>query len=181
MTQPYWLTQAKKQLGVIEASSGMNMVSAASVAGYLTVDKIYEDGHTENAFTEKKNIIVLTALQAFLSGLYLTGQTSDPITTLWVGTGGTIDPAGQYPKPVSQSLTGLFTPLTSVATSYTVNNSVPSVTFLGTIDQSTANGSLITEAGLFKASGFMFNIKTFPGIPKTAEFAIQFSWTIELS
>jgi hypothetical protein len=188
MTQPYWLTQAKKKLGLIKessneassASNSLDMVSAASVSGYLTVNKVYDD-HVENHFTEKKNIIVLTALQAFLAGLYLSGQTSDPITTLWVGTGGTIDPAGQFPKPVSQSLTGLFTPLTSVTTSYTVNNSVPSVTFLGAVDQSTANGSLITEAGLFKASGLMFNIKTFPGIPKTAEFAIQFSWTIELS
>lgn len=157
------------------------LLSKSGVSGYLTVEKVFEDGTREVCFKEKKNIIVLTALQSFLAGLYLSGQSSDPINTLWVGTGGCIDPNGQFPKPVSQSLTGLFTPLTHVATSYTVDNTVPSVTFLASIDQATANGVLITEAGLFKASGLMFNIKTFPGIPKTAEFAIQFSWTIELS
>ena len=162
-------------------ASMARVLTKSGIKGYLSAQKVYEDGRIEPVFTEKKNIIVLTALQSFLSGLYLSGQTSNPITTLWVGTGGTIDPAGQFPKPVSQSLTGLFDPLTSVATSYTVDNATPSVTFLAALDQSTANGALITEAGLFQASGSMFNINTFPGIPKTSEFAINFQWTIELS
>jgi hypothetical protein len=150
------------------------------VRGTPKIEKVYPDG-TRVLHYQDENIIVLTAKQVLLSGLYLTGQTSDPVSTLWVGTGGTVDPGGQFPKPVSQNQASLFTPLISVSTSYTVDNTMPSVTFIADLDQSTANGSLITEAGLFKKSGAIFNIKTFPGIPKTAEFSVHFEWEIEMS
>lgn len=158
----------------------MELKSKVFMRGVPRIELVYPDG-TRVLHYEEENVIILTAKQVLLSGLYLVGQTSDPITTLWVGIGGTIDPDGQFPKPVSQTQTGLFTPLLSVSTSYTVDNTMPSVTFIADLDQSTANGSLITEAGLFKKSGLMFNTKTFPGIPKTTEFAIHFSWTIEMA
>jgi hypothetical protein len=148
--------------------------------GILKAEKVYPDGQRELVF-EQKNLITLTAKQVLLSGLYISNQLSDPITTLEVGTGGCIDPQGLFPKPISQAMTSLFTPLLGVATSFTVNNAAPSVTFIADIDQGTGNGSLITEAGLYKASNNIFNIKTFPGIPKTSEFSIHFEWTIQMS
>jgi hypothetical protein len=147
--------------------------------GDLKAELVYAD-HTEIAF-EKKNLITLSAKQVILASLYLSNQTSDPIISLQVGTGGCIDPQGMYPKPINQNLTSLFTPLLTVSTSYTLNTATPSVTFLATVDQGTANGSLITEAGLYKASNNIFNILTFPGINKTSEFSINFSWTITLA
>lgn len=154
--------------------------STAPLKGTLSAELIYEDGTREFAF-EKKNLIVLTAKQNLLSMLYIANQLSDPIISLQIGTGGCIDPQGMYPKPISQAMTSLFTPLLTVPTSYTINNADPSVTFLATVDQSTANGSLITESGLYTTRGILFNILTFPGISKTSEFSIQFSWQIELA
>ena len=148
--------------------------------GILRVYKVYGDGTKELAF-EKKNLIVLTAKQFLLSSLYVPNQLSNPITSLKIGTGGCIDPEGLYPKPISQAMTSLFTPLLNVSTSYTINSAAPSVTFIADVDQGTANGQLITEAGLYKSSGSIFNIKTFPGIPKTSEFSIHFEWTIQMS
>lgn len=154
--------------------------SKVPLEGHLTVERIYADGTRELAW-EKKNLIILTAKQNLLSMLYIANQVSDPIVSLQIGTGGCIDPQGMYPKPISQAMTSLFTPLLTVPTSYTIDNSDPSVTYLATVDQGTANGSLITESGLYTAAGNLFNILTFPGISKTSEFSIQFSWQIELA
>ncbi|MNK27648.1 hypothetical protein D3C87_460100 [compost metagenome] len=169
-------------VGIFKAA--MIAAFGLKLEGILKAEKVYWNNGVEarrELCFEKKNLITLTAKQVMLGSIYLIGQTSDPITSLKIGTGGTIDPEGLFPKPVSQTMTDLFTPLLSVATSYTLNNAVPSVTFIADVDQGTANGSLITEAGLFKASNSMFNIKTFPGIPKTSEFSIHFEWTIKLA
>lgn len=158
----------------------MKIKNKLPLAGTLKVELLFPDG-TRKLHWEEENIITLPSKQVLLAGLYLSNQVSDPINKLWVGTGGTIDPAGQFPKPVAQNMTNLYAPLVSVDTSYHVDNSMPAVTFIADLDQGTANGELINEAGLFKVSGLMFNIKTFPAIPKTAEFAIHFSWTIEMA
>lgn len=160
--------------------SAIRFRSTMEIEGTLKAEKVYPDGNRELVF-EEKNLIVLTAKQVLLSSLYVPNQTSDPIVNLKIGTGGCIDPQGLYPKPVSQAMTSLFTPLLNVPTSYTINSAAPSVTFIADVDQGTANGQLITEAGLYKSSGSMFNIKTFPGIPKTSEFSIHFEWTIQMS
>jgi hypothetical protein len=165
---------------LLKKITGMFLRSKTPLVGTLSAELIYADGTTKKVL-EKKNVITLTAKQVILSSIYLTNQLSDPITTLNIGTGGCIDPQGMFPKPVSQNMTSLFTPLLSVVASYTINPAQPSVTFLATVDQGTANGQQITEAGLFKASGGMFNILTFPAIPKTEEFSIQFSWEVEMS
>ena len=149
--------------------------------GFLSVKKIFSDGTEEKILDEDPNLIMLQSKLNMLSTIYQGSFTPDPISTLQVGIGGTIDPAGLYPQTVTPNRTSLFNSSLSVSVSYTVNSSVPSVTFLANLDQSTGNGLLITEAGLFTVGNNMFNQKTFPGIPKTSEFSLQFSWTIKLS
>lgn len=148
--------------------------------GILSVTKIHKDGSTELIFKEE-NLITLAAKVVVLSTVYLTSFSPDPIATLQVGIGGTIDPGGLYPQTPTSLATSLYNYLLSVPISYTTNAAVPSVTFLATLDESTGNGSSITEAGLFKQSGLIFNIKTFPAVPKTAEFSLYFQWTIEMA
>ena len=158
----------------------MQLQSNLSLVGTPKIWIVYPDG-SRKLHWEEKNLITLSAKQVMMASLYLSGQVSDPINKCWVGTGGTIDPNGQFPKTVAQSATNLFTPLIGVATTYTIDNTTPAVTFIADIDQGTAVGSLISEVGLFKTSGLMFNIKTFPGIPKTADFSIHFEWTIDIA
>jgi hypothetical protein len=146
--------------------------------GTLSAFAVYEDGRVDKLF-EEKNLITTPAKQALLSVLYLPGVVSDPITQFRVGTGGAIDPQGLYPKQEDPTQTGLITQVYSVATTYILGSTDVSVTYLADVDQSSANGSLITEAGLFKASGLIFNVKNFPAIPKTSEFSIHFEWTIK--
>lgn len=159
----------------------MNVISTLEpLEGVLSVSKIFPNGASEKLF-EEKNLIMLASKQYVLSSVYSAGVTFQPISQLAVGIGGTVDPGGLFPKPVTQNLTGLYNELARVSVSFTVNSNVPSVTFITDLDQGTGNGSLITEAGLFRAGGSMFNIKTFPGIPKTSEFSLHFEWTIKIA
>lgn len=159
----------------------MKLLSIAPPTGHLTIQKRYPDGTIETLLDED-NLIVYGGRQLLLRALYLSSYTIDPITSLHVGSGGTIDPAGLYPKTPSTDLTVLYNQVLSVPTSYNiVSSSIPSVTFLASIDQTQCNGTLINEAGLFTTLGVMFNIKTFTGIPKTSSFAIDFLWTISIA
>jgi hypothetical protein len=153
---------------------------AKTLDGVIRIERHYPNGDVELVI-EKENLITLPAKLDLLTSLYSPSVIPDPIYQLKVGTGGTVDPEGFYPKAVNSSLTDLFTPLTSVNLSYIINASVPSVTFIADLDQGSGNGYLITEAGLFKTSAKMFNIKTFPGIPKTSEFSLHFEWTIKIA
>jgi len=159
----------------------MEITSKLPLKGHLSIYKKYKNGTEETVFTEEPNLITLAAKNVVLQSVYSNTLTADPVNTLQVGTGGTIDPAGLYPKSPTNLASALYAYLLSVPTSYTTNTSVPSVTFLATLDEGTGNGSLINEAGLFKTSGLMFNIKTFPGIPKTSEFSLYFNWTIQIA
>lgn len=148
--------------------------------GHITITKVFPNG-TRELVVDKQNLITLASKRYVLSSVYATSFTVDPVTQLQVGTGGTVDPEGLYPKPVTSDMTSLYNSTVTVSTSYTVNNDIPSVTFISDLDQGSGNGTLITECGLFRASGAMFNIKTFPGIPKTSEFSLHFEWTIKIS
>jgi hypothetical protein len=157
--------------------------------GPVGILEIYKgiDGQRELVFREK-NLITLATRQLFLSYVYqYPGITTDPVTGLKVGIGGTIDPQGLFPKQEDPTWTTLNNTITSIGAgglltvSNAIDNTVPQVTFLCDLDQGTANGFLITEAGLFRASGLIFNVKTFPGIPKTSEFSLHFSWTIKMA
>lgn len=150
----------------------------AKIVGLPKIFKVYSDGSKELVY-EEENLITTAAKKELLKLLYMTSITTDPITSLKIGTGGAVDSQGLYPKVEDPTATGLNTPIYTVATTYTLSTTDVSVTFLGDIDQSTANGQNITEAGLFKQSGLIFNIKNFPAIPKTSDFAIHFEWTIK--
>jgi hypothetical protein len=147
--------------------------------GQLRIDLVYKDKVVP--YYDKPNLITLAARQTVLSMLYMTGRTSDPISTLQVGTGGTIDPQGLFPKPVTKSLTALYNSVYTTAASYTANTSLPTITFIADIPDTALVGSQINEAGLFTVAGNMFNIKTFPSIPKTGDFGIHIEWTIDFS
>lgn len=157
----------------------MKIQETLPVSGTLKIDLVYPDRVVNHI--HDKNLIVLLSRQNILATLYLSGRVSDPIASLHAGTGGSIDPQAEFPKTVSKNLTSLYTEILSVPTSYSVDNTAPSVTFIADIPEGTANGQLLNEAGLFTTSGNMFNIKTFPGIPKTSEFSIHLEWTIDFS
>lgn len=148
--------------------------------GTIHAYKVFSNGTRELAYSNQ-NLIVLAAKQKVLSSIYSTSYSVDPINTLSVGIGGTVDPGGLFPLTPLPNAVGLYNYLLSVSTSYTVDNTIPQVTFIADLDEGTGNGSLITEAGLFTTSGVMFNIKTFPGIMKSSEFALHFEWTIEVA
>jgi hypothetical protein len=163
--------------------SAISLLSTAKLRGDLAIFLTYtqQDGSVDRVpYFEEKNVITLLAMQKVLSGIYLS-TTSDPITTLQVGTGGTLDSEGLYPRAVNQSLTSLYSYLLTVPVTYSIAPTVPSVTFLATVDESTANGSNLNEAGLFTQAGVMFNIKTWPSITKASSFGVQFEWTISIA
>lgn len=150
------------------------------IHGRLKVEKVYKDGTREVVF-EEDNLVVLEGRQHVLAAIYQDPFTPNPIKVLQFGTGGSLDPEGQFPRPISKNMTSLFNSIGGVDISYTVDNSFPKVTFLADVEESMANYLLISEAGLFMKNGAMFNIKTFPGIPKTSEFSIHFEWTIDVT
>lgn len=148
------------------------------IEGELGIWKVFSDGHKEEVYV-KKNLIIRLAKLQLLSALYDPAFVQDRITTFKLGTGGSIDPLGQFPKPENGEQTNLITPQISVATSYVSYPLEVKVTYLADLDQSQGNGLSITEAGLFKASGAIFNVKNFPAIPKTSEFGLHFEWSIK--
>ncbi len=157
------------------------------LTGHLKITKRFPDG-TEIVVFDKQNLITLASRQAVLALLYTyPNLTADAIRYLKAGTGGCVDPQGLVPKQEDETWTDLNTPITTIGASgllpvsISVDSAAPSVTFLVDIDQSMANGDLITEAGLFKNSLLMFNIKCFPGIPKTSEFSLHFAWTLKFA
>lgn len=167
----------------IRKKSAIRFQSQAKMRGDLAIFLTYkkQDGSVDKVpYYAKKNVITLTAKQKILSGIYLTTN-SDPVTTLAIGTGGTLDSGGLYPRAVNQSLTSLYAYLMSLSVTYSIAPTVPSVTFIADVDESTANGSDINEAGLYTQGGTMFNIKTFPSITKSSSFGIHFEWTISIA
>lgn len=126
------------------------------------------------------NLIVTLGRQRILQSLYATSSTVDPIYELRVGSGGTIDPAGQYPLDTSKSQTDLNARIAGIAVVLEVVEDLDNlaVTFIADVDTADANNLIISEAGLFTKSGTLFSVKNFPGIPKSAEFTVHFEWTI---
>ena len=161
-----------------QARAGCSVLSDAKAVGHLRVSLIYPD--KEEVLVDEKNVITLLGKTRLLETLYL-GVSNPVISTLRVGSGGTIDPEGRFPRPATADLTALFNQIQSVSTIYTLDPTYPSVTYIADIDPTLCNGSLVSEAGLFFADDVMFNIKTFPGIPKTVDFSIHFEWTIRIS
>lgn len=165
----------------------MKLTEQFPLDGRLVIKKSFPGKEKEVLFAED-NLIVTVSRQRILSWLYTFPAISAiPIRYLKVGTGGTVDPQGVFPKLESPVWTDLNIPVTSVGAlgyilaSLSIDAVTPSVTFLVDLDQATANGLLITEAGLFYSDQVMFNIKTFPGIPKSSEFSLHFEWTVKFA
>jgi len=148
-------------------------------SGQLKISLVYKDKVV--SYYDKPNLVTLAARQTVLSMMYLAGRTSDPITTLQVGTGGTIDPLGLFPKPLTKGLTSLYNSVYTTTVSYTTDSSLPTVTFIANVPDTDLIGVSINEAGLFTTAGNMFNVKTFPSISKTGDFGIHIEWTIDFS
>lgn len=146
--------------------------------GSLGAWKVFPDGTKEQIFYEE-NLILKDAKYYLLSSLWDGTVLADPITSFRVGTQGTIDPEGLFPKAESPTQTGLYHEDLSVVTSYVVYADDVKVTYLADISRDEGNDLKITEAGLFKQSGKMFNVKNFPAVPKTSEFGLHFEWSIK--
>ena len=149
------------------------------VMGELEISLDYHKGKGKEPVFKQKNLIVNRTKNFLLSGVYLPSIVSDQIVSLRAGSGGCIDPQGLYPKPEDPLQSDLITPVITIPAIYVLGVSDISVTFLADVDQSQSNGILFTEAGLITAAGNLWNVKNFPGIPKTSEFSIHFSWTIK--
>lgn len=160
------------------ASNAVRFRTKGEVQGTLSVSLVYSD-KVVPVFS-RDNLVVKTGKLRLLRTLYQ-GDASAPIATLRVGNGGTIDPNGQFPKAVTVGQTTLFNQVQSVPVTYTVDEDVPTVTYIADIGPDLCNNILISEAGLFFGDNVMFNIKTFPGIPKTLDFSIHFEWTIRIN
>jgi hypothetical protein len=156
----------------------MKINTAMEFRGDIGCWKVFPDGTREEVFY-KKNLIIRLAKLQLLSALYDTAFVQDRVTTFKLGTGGAIDPQGLFPKPEDAEQTDLITPMVSVDTSYVEYPLDVKVTYLADLDQSEGNGLSITEAGLFKQSGKIFNVKNFPAVPKTSEFGLHFEWSIK--
>lgn len=165
----------------------MKLLEKTPIEGHLIIKRKFSGKEKEIIFSED-NLIVTTSRQRILGWLTtFPAVTATPIRFLKVGIGGTVDPQGLFPKLENPSWTDLNTPVTSVGAlgfilaSLSIDAVTPATTFLVDLDQATGNGLLITEAGLFYSDNTMFNIKTFPGIPKSSEFSLHFEWTIKFA
>lgn len=156
----------------------MKLTSTIQTEGVLKAFKVFPDGKKE-MFYEDENLIVGSGKQSIITSLYTQNVMSDPIFNLKVGVGGCIDSAGQYPKTETLSRTTLYSYLLTVGITNTPDLANYQVTFLATIPQTSGNGSKISEAGLFRQSGALFSIKNHPAVTKTADFSIQYEWTIK--
>lgn len=159
-------------------SGAVRIATSAGVQGTLSISLVYPDRVVH--VLKKDNLVVLGGKMRLLQALYL-GDAASPISTLRVGNGGTIDPEGQFPKRVNQSLTRLFNEVQSIPVTYSLDVTHPSITYIADIDPELCNSVLLSEAGLFFGNGEMFNIKTFPGIPKTLDFSIHFEWVVKIN
>lgn len=160
----------------------MKSKEKVNVHGRLSVYKDYitSIGIDRVKHYEEDNVVTLLAKQNVLAGIYLS-TTSDPVATLQVGTGGGLDQQSLYPKPVNQNLTALYNTYQAIPVTYQIQPTIPSVTFIADLDESSGNGQIINESGLFTASGVMWSIRTYPGITKSSEFSIHYEWVISLS
>jgi hypothetical protein len=150
--------------------------------GHLRVSKRtrVDDVILQETLVDETNLIVTTGRQYLLSALFRPGRVSDPIATLRVGNGGTLDVNGVFPLDPKPDRTSLYAYTLSADVFPTPNSDNTAVTFLADIPENVGNGGIISEAGLFTGSGTMFNIKTFGGIPKTSAFSVHFEWTVSI-
>lgn len=150
--------------------------------GFLIVDRIWNDGRRER-LVEDHNLIVRAAKREHLSFLYDANAVVNRIDSFKVGNGGTYDTLGRKPKRPDPNLNDLYAPIITYNRNLSI---IPSaltdpqdyITVDFVLGPAEANGENISEVGLFKESGDMFNIKTFRSVPKVDSFSLQFWWRI---
>lgn len=150
--------------------------------GFLIVDRVWNDGRRER-LVEDKNLIVRAAKREHLSFLWNKDAKVNLIDSFKIGNGGTYDTLGRKPKRPDPNLNDLYSPIITYNRNLSI---IPSeltdaqdfITVDFVLGPSEANGENISEVGLFKASGDMFNIKTFRSVPKVDSFSLQFWWRI---
>lgn len=150
----------------------MHFDDKAGITGILTISK------TTGEKLVCQNIVVQQSIFNFLNGI-ANQTTTSPITSLQIGSGGTIDSAGLYPTVPSYTQTSLNSylgTLTTITSNLSAVNNF--ITFTASAGQSQFNGYNISEAALFTQSGQMFNYVTFPAINKSSLFGLSFSWNI---
>lgn len=149
-------------------------------SGYLSISKVFPDGSSEKIFSEEKNLITNDAKHDILEFLVTPGKVSDVINLFKVGVGGTYDVEGQYPRVLTGTETDLFSPIFgSNNLAWEFDETGTRLVFSFDVLDSEGVGQLISEVGLFKESGEMFNIKTFPSISKGSGFSLRFQWVIK--
>lgn len=151
--------------------------------GFLTIDKIYLDGRRERILDNDPNAIMRAAKREHLTFLYDVDARPNIISSFKIGSGGTYDAAGRKPIRVDNLRNDLYNPITTYNRNLNItpSTSADSQDFL-TVDfvlgPDEANDQFISEVGLFKESGDMFNLKTFRAVPKVDSFSLQFWWRI---
>ena len=159
----------------------MNIEETVSgLSGRLKIFKTDLSG-TKDLIFEEDNLIVTTGKIVLLNQLDYPPGAGDPLSYAKIGTGGAIDSGGIFLKVPTRDLVDLYTPVASVSILKTDEDiTVPSITLLANVDNGVANGQFINEAGFFSASGYMFNIKVFPGILKDSSFSLNLEWKIKM-
>jgi hypothetical protein len=166
----------------------MKLTTNFGIEGTLEIFTSQEGGEKTSVF--KHTNLVVTASKEYLIRLLfdLTAYDGKVIDTLKIGTGGTWDPEGFYPKVEDPLQVDVSAPVKAVIVSPVHVPGTTSVTFLADIAQNdnSVNGQILSEAGLFRGNsgsiigGNLFSIKNYPGIRKTEYFAIHYVWTIKL-
>lgn len=152
---------------------------ASRLFGHVTIEKVFLDGSREVAYSGD-NLITTSGKLAALNQLAYSIGSGDPLKIAKVGTGGAIDPEGLFLKEPTVDMVDLYTPVaTAPIVKIAEDAGVPSITLMATVDNLVGNGLTLNEAGFFTASGSMFNIKTFAGVPKDSTFALNITWVIK--
>jgi hypothetical protein len=156
--------------------------SSDVLEGFLIVDRIWNDGRTER-LVEEKNLIVRAAKREHLSFLYDPNAKVNRIDSFKIGNGGCYDSLGRKPKRPDPTLNDLYNPIITYNRNLSITPSALTdaqdyITVDFVLGPAEANGENISEVGLFKESGDMFNIKTFRAVPKVDSFSLQFWWRI---
>lgn len=131
---------------------------------------------------QEENRIMDEAKAYMLGAIYNPAFVVDAIDNFKIGVGGTSTLGGTDTLPVPGDRVDLYDPYTS---GYSTAMPTPStsidgktVTFTFSIADTDMNGVYINEVAMFRNSGTIFNMKTFPSILKTSGFSLTFIWTI---
>lgn len=155
----------------------MRLTDKAGAEGFLKITRVDSEGHRDVIF-QSKNLITTAAKFEHLRFLWDSTVQVDPIVQFKVGDGGTLDGEGLFPRTEDPTQTDLGNPVL-VSPNVNVDAQGDAVKFTFDVLTGEANGSKISEVGLFKQSGAIFNVKNFIAIPKTSAFSLHFEWTVK--